>query len=134
MFEFHIKRTKFLLVLQGIALIGVSLISFAVLSQMSQFPFSDLLLVLLPILLIASLNIASFYGLFKKQLWSLKLIIGLYFIQLIGIETPDFSFALSTGVKLPISVTFNELTVTLNILAALVLWVSYSSLKSLKQG
>ncbi|MGF1709656.1 hypothetical protein L4C37_03595 [Vibrio kagoshimensis] len=134
MFEFHIKRTKFLLVLQGIALIGVSLISFAVLSQMSQFPFSDLLLVLLPILLIASLNIASFYGLFKKQLWSLKLIMGLYFIQLIGIETPDFSFALSTGVKLPISVTFNELTVTLNILAALVLWVSYSSLKSLKQG
>ena len=134
MFEFHIKRTKFLLVLQGIALIGVSLISFAVLSQMSQFPFSDLLLLLLPILLIVSLNIASFYGLFKKQLWSLKLIMGLYFIQLIGIETPDFSFALSTGVKLPISVTFNELTVTLNILAALVLWVSYSSLKSLKQG
>ncbi|MEZ9395440.1 hypothetical protein AB4393_01000 [Vibrio splendidus] len=132
MFEFHIKRTKFLLVLQGIALIGVSLISFAVLSQMSQFPFSDLLLVLLPILLIVSLNIASFYGLFKKQLWSLKLIMGLYFIQLIGIETPDFSFALSTGVKLPISVTFNELTVTLNLLAALVLWVSYSSLKSLK--
>jgi hypothetical protein len=77
---------------------------------------------------------ASFYGLFKKQLWSLKLIMGLYFIQLIGIETPDFSFALSTGVKLPISVTFNELTVTLNLLAALVLWVSYSSLKSLKQG
>ncbi|MDN3617353.1 hypothetical protein [Vibrio gallaecicus] len=110
------------------------MISFAVLSQMSQFPFSDLLLVLLPILLIVSLNIASFYGLFKKQLWSLKLIMGLYFVQLIGIEPPDFSFALSTGVKLPISVTFNELTVTLNILAALVLWVSYSSLKSLKQG
>ncbi len=132
MFEFHIKRTKFLLVLQGIALIGISLISFAVLSQMSQFPFSDLLFVLLPILLIVSLNIASFYGLFKKQLWSLKLIMGLYFIQLIGIETPDFSFALSTGVKLPISVTFNELTVTLNLLAVLVLWVSYSSLKSLK--
>lgn len=99
---------------------------------MSQFPFSDLLFVLLPILLIVSLNIASFYGLFKKQLWSLKLIMGLYFIQLIGIETPDFSFALSTGVKLPISVTFNELTVTLNLLAVLVLWVSYSSLKSLK--
>ncbi|NOH99322.1 hypothetical protein [Vibrio sp. 99-70-13A1] len=134
MFEFHIKRTKFLLVLQGIALIGVSLMLFAVLSQISQFLFSDLLFVLLPVLLIASLNVVSFYGLFKKQLWSLKLIMGLYFIQLIGIETPDFSFALSAGVEFPISVTFNELTLTLNILAALVLCVSYTSLKSLKQG
>ncbi len=123
-----------MLVLQGIAVIGVSLMLFTVPSQISQFLFTDFLFVLLPIFLIFSLNIASFYGLVKKRLWSLKLIMGLYFIQLIGIETSDFSFELSVGVELPISVTFNELTLTLNILAALVLWVSYTSLNFLKQG
>ncbi len=60
--------------------------------------------------------------------------IVLYLIQMIGMETPSFSLAFSFGVEVPISVNVNEVTVSLNLLAILVVWLSYTSLNLLKKG
>ncbi|HHF0511924.1 MULTISPECIES: hypothetical protein [Vibrio] len=128
MFENHLKRTKFLLFLQGISVAVTLFLLFTLLAQVNQLSSSSLFLAFAIVLVMLSLNLSSFYGLLKKKLWVFKLMIALYFIQMIGIETPNFSLAFSSGIEVPISVNVNEVTVSLNLLAILVVWLSYTSL------
>ncbi|ELB2966941.1 hypothetical protein QQ215_004655 [Vibrio vulnificus] len=134
MFENHLKRTKFLLFLQGISVAVTLFLLFTSLAQVNQLSSSSLFLTFAIVLVMLSLNLSSFYGLLKKKLWVFKLMMALYFIQMIGIETPNFSLAFSSGVEVPISVNVNEVTVSLNLLAILVVWLSYTSLNLLKKG
>ncbi|MCR9967288.1 hypothetical protein [Vibrio antiquarius] len=134
MFENHLKRTKFLLFLQGIFVAVTLFLLFTLLAQVNQLSSSSLFLAFAIVLVMLSLNLSSFYGLLKKKLWVFKLMIALYFIQMIGIETPNFSLAFSSGIEVPISVNVNEVTVSLNLLAILVVWLSYTSLNLLKKG
>ncbi|QOW05714.1 hypothetical protein IC830_06395 [Vibrio parahaemolyticus] len=134
MFEYHLKRTKFLLFLQGISVVVTLFLLFTLLSQVTQLSVSSLFLAFALVLVMLSLNLSSLYGLLKKKLWAFKLMMALYFIQMIGIETPNFSLAFSSGVEVPISVNVNEVTVSLNLLAILVVWLSYTSLNLLKKG
>ncbi|HHF3209269.1 hypothetical protein [Vibrio alginolyticus] len=134
MFENHLKRTKFLLCLQGISVAVTLFLLFTLLAQVNQLSSSSLFLAFAIVLVMLSLNLSSFYGLLKKKLWVFKLMIALYFIQMIGIETPNFSLAFSSGIEVPISVNVNEVTVSLNLLAILVVWLSYTSLNLLKKG
>ncbi|EGR1299369.1 MULTISPECIES: hypothetical protein [Vibrio] len=134
MFENHLKRTKFLLFLQGISVSVTLFLLFTLLAQVNQLSSSSLFLTFAIVLVMLSLNLSSFYGLLKKKLWVFKLMIVLYLIQMIGIETPNFSLAFSFGVEVPISVNVNEVTVSLNLLAILVVWLSYTSLNLLKKG
>ncbi|AVH25809.1 hypothetical protein [Vibrio diabolicus] len=134
MFENHLKRTKFLLFLQGISVAVTLFLLFTLLAQVNQLSSSSLFLAFAIVLVMLSLNLSSFYGLLKKKLWVFKLMIALYFIQVIGIETPNFSLAFSSGIEVPISVNVNEVTVSLNLLAILVVWLSYTSLNLLKKG
>ncbi|EGQ7741021.1 MULTISPECIES: hypothetical protein [Vibrio] len=134
MFENHLKRTKFLLFLQGISVAVTLFLLFTLLAQVNQLSSSSLFLAFAIVLVMLSLNLSSFYGLLKKKLWVFKLMIALYFIQMIGIETPNFSLAFSSGIEVPISVNVNEVTVSLNLLAILVVWLSYTSLNLLKKG
>ncbi|MFH4786171.1 hypothetical protein [Vibrio diabolicus] len=134
MFENHLKRTKFLLFLQGISVAVILFLLFTLLAQVNQLSSSSLFLAFAIVLVMLSLNLSSFYGLLKKKLWVFKLMIALYFIQMIGIETPNFSLAFSSGIEVPISVNVNEVTVSLNLLAILVVWLSYTSLNLLKKG
>ncbi|EJG1717157.1 hypothetical protein [Vibrio parahaemolyticus] len=134
MFENHLKRTKFLLLLQGISVAVTLFLLFTLLAQVNQLSSSSLFLAFAIVLVMLSLNLSSFYGLLKKKLWVFKLMMALYFIQMIGIETPNFSLAFSSGVEVPISVNVNEVTVSLNLLAILVVWLSYTSLNLLKKG
>ncbi len=124
MFEYHLKRTKFLLVLQGISVVVPLFLLFTLLSQVTQLSSSSLFLAFALVLVMLSFNLSSLYGLLKKKLWAFKLMMALYFIQMIGIETPNFSLAFSSGVEVPISVNVNEVTVSLNLLAILVVWLS----------
>ncbi|EOV6284823.1 hypothetical protein ACOQ0N_004792, partial [Vibrio parahaemolyticus] len=133
MFENHLKRTKFLLFLQGISVAVTLFLLFTLLAQVEQLSSSSLFLAFAIVLVMLSLNLSSFYGLLKKKLWVFKLMIALYFIQMIGIETPNFSLAFSSGIEVPISVNVNEVTVSLNLLAILVVWLSYTSLNLLKK-
>jgi hypothetical protein len=134
LFENHLKRTKFLLFLQGISVAVTLFLLFTLLAQVNQLSSSSLFLAFASVLVMLSLNLSSFYGLLKKKLWVFKLMIALYFIQMIGIETPNFSLAFSSGIEVPISVNVNEVTVSLNLLAILVVWLSYTSLNLLKKG
>ncbi|MBE3714294.1 hypothetical protein HJ190_24045 [Vibrio parahaemolyticus] len=134
MFEYHLKRTKFLLFLQGISVVVTLFLLFTLLSQVTQLSVSSLFLAFALVLVMLSLNLSSLYGLLKKKLWAFKLMMALYFIQMIGIETPNFSLAFSSGVEVPTSVNVNEVTVSLNLLAILVVWLSYTSLNLLKKG
>ncbi|EGR2205867.1 TPA: hypothetical protein I7774_21695 [Vibrio vulnificus] len=134
MFEYHLKRTKFLVFLQGISVVVTLFLLFTLLSQVTQLSSSSLFLAFALVLVMLSLNLSSLYGLLKKKLWAFKLMMALYFIQMIGIETPNFSLAFSSGVEVPISVNVNEVTVSLNLLAILVVWLSYTSLNLLKKG
>ncbi|HCG7549819.1 TPA: hypothetical protein NJ409_004502 [Vibrio parahaemolyticus] len=134
MFENHLKRTKFLLFLQGISVAVTLFLLFTLLTQVNQLSSSSLFLTFAIVLVMLSLNLSSFYGLLKKKLWVFKLMIALYLIQMIGIETPNFSLAFSFGVEVPISVNVNEVTVSLNLLAILVIWLSCTSLNILKKG
>ncbi|CAI2308933.1 TPA: hypothetical protein NJ279_004645 [Vibrio parahaemolyticus] len=134
MFENHLKRTKFLLFLQGISVAVTLFLLFTLLAQVEQLSSSSLFLAFAIVLVMLSLNLSSFYGLLKKKLWVFKLMVALYFIQMIGIETPNFSLAFSSGIEVPISVNVNEVTVSLNLLAILVVWLSYTSLNLLKKG
>ncbi|MFH4832306.1 hypothetical protein [Vibrio diabolicus] len=134
MFENHLKRTKFLLFLQGISVAVTLFLLFTLLAQVNQLSSSSLFLAFAIVLVMLSLNLSSFYGLLKKKLWVFKLMIALYFIQMVGIETPNFSLAFSSGIEVPISVNVNEVTVSLNLLAILVVWLSYTSLNLLKKG
>ncbi|TOA10971.1 hypothetical protein CGK33_24145 [Vibrio parahaemolyticus] len=134
MFEYHLKRTKFLLFLQGISVVVTLFLLFTLLSQVTQLSSSSLFLAFALVLVMLSLNLSSLYGLLKKKLWAFKLMMALYFIQMIGVETPNFSLAFSSGVEVPISVNVNEVTVSLNLLAILVVWLSYTSLNLLKKG
>ncbi|EKZ9012751.1 hypothetical protein QNF07_004801 [Vibrio alginolyticus] len=134
MFENHLKRTKFLLFLQGISVSVTLFLLFTLLAQVNQLSSSSLFLTFAIVLVMLSLNLSSFYGLLKKKLWVFKLMIVLYLIQMIGIETPNFSLAFSFGVEVPISVNVNEVTVSLNLLAILVVWLPYTSLNLLKKG
>ncbi|MCG6279844.1 hypothetical protein [Vibrio diabolicus] len=134
MFENHLKRTKFLLFLQGISVAATLFLLFTLLAQVNQLSSSSRFLAFAIVLVMLSLNLSSFYGLLKKKLWVFKLVIALYFIQMIGIETPNFSLAFSSGIEVPISVNVNEVTVSLNLLAILVVWLSYTSLKLLQKG
>ncbi|HHG3051753.1 hypothetical protein [Vibrio parahaemolyticus] len=134
LFENHLKRTKFLLFLQGISVAVTLFLLFTLLAQVNQLSSSSLFLAFAIVLVMLSLNLSSFYGLLKKKLWVFKLMIALYFIQMIGIETPNFSLAFSSGIEVPISVNVNEVTVSLNLLAILVVWLSYTSLNLLKKG
>ncbi|EGU0168838.1 hypothetical protein R7M92_23685 [Vibrio sp. Vb2880] len=134
MFENHLKRTKFLLFLQCISVAVTLFLLFTLLAQVNQLSSSSLFLTFAIVLVMLSLNLSSFYGLLKKKLWVFKLMIVLYLIQMIGIETPNFSLAFSFGVEVPISVNVNEVTVSLNLLAILVVWLSYTSLNLLKKG
>ncbi|HCG5914147.1 TPA: hypothetical protein NJ057_004874 [Vibrio parahaemolyticus] len=134
MFENHLKRTKFLLFLQGISVAVTLFLLFTLLAQVNQLSSSSLFLTFAIVLVMLSLNLSSFCGLLKKKLWVFKLMIVLYLIQMIGIETPNFSLAFSFGVEVPISVNVNEVTVSLNLLAILVVWLSYTSLNLLKKG
>ncbi|HCG5296652.1 TPA: hypothetical protein NJZ52_004415 [Vibrio parahaemolyticus] len=134
MFENHLKRTKFLLFLQGISVAVTLFLLFTLLAQVNQLSSSSLFLAFAIVLVMLSLNLSSFYGLLKKKLWVFKLMIALYFIQMIGIETPNFSLAFSSGIEVPICVNVNEVTVSLNLLAILVVWLSYTSLNLLKKG
>ncbi|HHX8271208.1 TPA: hypothetical protein ACVOYV_004453 [Vibrio diabolicus] len=134
MFENHLKRTKFLLFLQGISVAVTLFLLFTLLAQVNQLSSSSLFLAFAIVLVMLSLNLSSFYGLLKKKLWVFKLMIVLYFIHMIGIETPNFSLAFSSGIEVPISVNVNEVTVSLNLLAILVVWLSYTSLNLLKKG
>ncbi|MCG7490197.1 hypothetical protein MHN79_11900 [Vibrio sp. Of14-4] len=133
MFENHLKRTKFLLFLQGISVAVTLSLLFTLLAQVNQLGASSLFLALAIVLVMLSLNLFSFYGLLKKKFWVFKLMIALYFIQMIGIETPKFSLAFSSGVEVPISVNVNGVTVSLNLLTILVVWLSYTSLNLLKK-
>ncbi|MBE4205747.1 hypothetical protein HJ090_28110 [Vibrio parahaemolyticus] len=134
MFEYHLKRTKFLLFLQGISVVVTLFLLFTLLSQVTQLSSSSLFLAFALVLVMLSLNLSSLYGLLKKKLWAFKLMMALYFIQMIGVETPNFSLAFSSGVEVPISVNVNEVTVSLNLLAILMVWLSYTSLNLLKKG
>ncbi|AVH25775.1 hypothetical protein AL468_00230 [Vibrio diabolicus] len=134
MFEYHLKRTKFLLFLQGISVVVTLFLLFTLLSQVTQLSSSSLFLAFALVLVMLSLNLSSLYGLLKRKLWAFKLMMALYFIQIIGVETPNFSLAFSSGVEVPISVNVNEVTVSLNLLAVLVVWLSYTSLNLLKKG
>ena len=134
MFENHLKRTKFLLFLQGISVAVTLFLLLTLLAQVNQLSSSSLFPTFAIVLVMLSLNLSSFYGLLKKKLWVFKLMIVLYLIQMIGIETPNFSLAFSFGVEVPISVNVNEVTVSLNLLAILVVWLSYTSLNLLKKG
>ena len=134
MFENHLKRTKFLLFLQGISVAVTLFLLFNLLAEVNQLSSSSLFLTFAIVLVMLSLNLSSFYGLLKKKLWVFKLMIVLYLIQMIGIETPNFSLAFSFGVEVPISVNVNEVTVSLNLMAILVVWLSYTSLNLLKKG
>ncbi|EGQ7650464.1 TPA: hypothetical protein ACPJ0G_004759 [Vibrio alginolyticus] len=134
MFENHLKRTKFLLFLQGISVSVTLFLLFTLLAQVNQLSSSSLFLTFAIVLVMLSLNLSSFYGLLKKKLWVFKLMMTLYFIQMIGIETPNFSLAFSFGVEVPISMNVNEVTISLNLLAILVVWLSYTSLNLLKKG
>jgi len=134
LFENHLKRTKFLLFLQGISVAVTLFLLFTLLAQVNHLSSSSLFLTFAIVLVMLSLNLSSFYGLLKKKLWVFKLMIVLYLIQMIGIETPNFSLAFSFGVEVPISVNVNEVTVSLNLLAILVVWLSYTSLNLLKKG
>ncbi|MEW2836908.1 hypothetical protein [Vibrio sp. JC34] len=134
MFENHLKRTKFLLFLQGISVAVTLFLLFNLLAEVNQLSSSSLFLTFAIVLVMLSVNLSSFYGLLKKKLWVFKLMIVLYLIQMIGIETPNFSLAFSFGVEVPISVNVNEVTVSLNLLAILVVWLSYTSLNLLKKG
>ncbi|HHX8487917.1 TPA: hypothetical protein ACVO3E_004560 [Vibrio diabolicus] len=134
MFENHLKRTKFLLFLQGISVAVTLFLLFTLLAQVNQLSSSSLFLTFAIVLVMLSLNLSSFYGLLKKRLWVFKLMMALYFIQMIGIETPNFSLTFSSGVEVPISMNVNEVTISLNLLAILVVWLSYTSLNLLKKG
>jgi hypothetical protein len=134
LFDYHLKRTKFLLILQGVSVVMTLFMLFILLSEMSQLSSSSMFLVFSLVLVMLTLNLSSLYGLFKKKFWALKLIVATYVIQMIGIETPSFSLAFSSGVELPISINFHEVTVSLNVLAVLVVWMSYTSLSLLKKG
>ena len=134
MFEYHLKRTKFLLFLQGISVVVTLFLLFTLLSQVTQLSSSSLFLAFALVLVMLSLNLSSLYGLLKRKLWAFKLMMVLYFIQIVGVETANFSLAFSSGVEVPISVNVNEVTVSLNLLAVLVVWLSYTSLNLLKKG
>ncbi len=123
-----------MLLLQGISVAVTLFLLFTLLAQVNQLSSSSLFLAFAIVLVMLSLNLSSFYGLLKKKLWVFKLMMALYFIQMIGIETPNFSLAFSSGVEVPISVNVNEVTVSLNLLAILVVWLSYTSLNLLKKG
>ncbi len=123
-----------MLFLQGISVAVTLFLLFTLLAQVNQLSSSSLFLAFAIVLVMLSLNLSSFYGLLKKKLWVFKLMIALYFIQMIGIETPNFSLAFSSGIEVPISVNVNEVTVSLNLLAILVVWLSYTSLNLLKKG
>ena len=123
-----------MLFLQGISVAVTLFLLSTLLAQVNQLSFSSLFLTFAIVLVMLSLNLSSFYGLLKKKLWVFKLMIVLYLIQMIGIETPNFSLAFSFGVEVPISVNVNEVTVSLNLLAILVVWLSYTSLNLLKKG
>ncbi len=123
-----------MLFLQGISVAVTLFLLFTLLAQVEQLSSSSLFLAFAIVLVMLSLNLSSFYGLLKKKLWVFKLMIALYFIQMIGIETPNFSLAFSSGIEVPISVNVNEVTVSLNLLAILVVWLSYTSLNLLKKG
>ncbi len=122
------------MVLQGISVVVTLFLLFTLLSQVTQLSSSSLFLAFALVLVMLSFNLSSLYGLLKKKLWAFKLMMALYFIQMIGIETPNFSLAFSSGVEVPISVNVNEVTVSLNLLAILVVWLSYTSLNLLKKG
>ena len=123
-----------MLFLQGISVAVTLFLLFTLLAQVNQLSSSSLFLAFAIVLVMLSLNLSSFYGLLKKKLWVFKLMIALYFIQMVGIETPNFSLAFSSGIEVPISVNVNEVTVSLNLLAILVVWLSYTSLNLLKKG
>ncbi len=123
-----------MLFLQGISVAVTLFLLFNLLAEVNQLSSSSLFLTFAIVLVMLSLNLSSFYGLSKKKLWVFKLMIVLYLIQMIGIETPNFSLAFSFGVEVPISVNVNEVTVSLNLLAILVVWLSYTSLNLLKKG
>ncbi len=123
-----------MLFLQGISVAVTLFLLFTLLAQVNQLISSSLFLAFAIVLVMLSLNLSSFYGLLKKKLWVFKLMIALYFIQMIGIETPNFSLAFSSGIEVPISVNVNEVTVSLNLLAILVVWLSYTSLNLLKKA
>ncbi len=123
-----------MLFLQGISVAVTLFLLFTLLAQVEQLSSSSLFLAFAIVLVMLSLNLSSFYGLLKKKLWVFKLMVALYFIQMIGIETPNFSLAFSSGIEVPISVNVNEVTVSLNLLAILVVWLSYTSLNLLKKG
>ncbi|MEZ8270775.1 hypothetical protein AB6C54_06065 [Vibrio splendidus] len=140
MFEKHIKRTKFLLILQYIAVAILAIMLFTLLytiyqsSEMSEGDISSLYIALLPILPLMALSAMCLYGLLKKKIWSLKLLILQYSLQLIGFETTEFSLSFSSGVQLPISISVNGVTLTLDLLAMLAIWFSYTSLKFLNRA
>ena len=123
-----------MLFLQGISVSVTLFLLFTLLAQVNQLSSSSLFLTFAIVLVMLSLNLSSFYGLLKKKLWVFKLMMALYFIQMIGIETPNFSLAFSFGVEVPISMNVNEVTISLNLLAILVVWLSYTSLNLLKKG
>ena len=120
--------------MQGISVVVTLFLLFTLLSQVTQLSSSSLFLAFALVLVMLSLNLSSLYGLLKRKLWAFKLMMALYFIQIIGVETPNFSLAFSSGVEVPISVNVNEVTVSLNLLAVLVVWLSYTSLNLLKKG
>ena len=128
LFENHLTRTKFLLVIQLIIVLVASFFLLILLSQSTQQH-----LVFALILAIWAANLFATYGLFKKRLWALKWIAGLQFIQLVDIDTPDFSWALSSGIKLPISVNFDQITISVNILSIFVIWLCYTSGRLLRK-
>lgn len=128
LFENHLKRTKFLLVIQIITILVASFFLFILLSQSTQqYLVSSL------ILTIWTANLFATYGLFKKRLWALRWIAVLQFIQLVDIDTPNFSWALSSGIKLPISVNFDQITISVNILSIFVIWLCYTSGRLLRK-
>lgn len=128
LFENHLTRTKFLLVIQLITVLVASFFLFILLSQSTQqYLVSSL------ILTIWAANLFATYGLFKKRLWALRWIAVLQFIQLVDIDTPNFSWALSSGIKLPISVNFDQITISVNILSIFVIWLCYTSGRLLRK-
>ena len=127
LFENHLKRTKFLLVIQIITILVASFFLFILLSQSTQLHLTQQYLVSSLILTIWAANLFATYGLFKKRLWALRWIAVLQFIQLVDIDTPNFSWALSSGIKLPISVNFDQITISVNILSIFVIWICYTS-------
>lgn len=100
-------------------------------SEMSEGDISSLYIALLPILPLMAVSAMCLYGLLKKKIWSLKLLILQYSLQLVGFETAEFSLSFSSGVQFPISIGVNGATLTLDLLAMLAIWVSYTSFKFL---